>query len=204
MRSGRGPRAGHCCRFIAGAAHCGAPRAQQPTIVLGPFDLILDTYVRDGYVYYRALKDRTPAARRVRQTDRLHRRRQAPEDEQMAFWLNAYNALVLRTVIDGYPAPRRSTEFPAAQHPPDAGRLRAADPSRRRPDADARSDRADDPAEVRRPPAVLRARPRRGRAAAGFAARPLRPTPSRSSWPRSPASASRAPSAFRSTRRRTS
>jgi hypothetical protein len=30
----------------------------------------------------------------------------------MAFWLNAYNALVLKTVIDHYPMSRRSTDYP--------------------------------------------------------------------------------------------
>ena len=33
-------------------------------------------------------------------------------DEQMAFWLNAYNALVLQTVVDHYPLRGRSTEYP--------------------------------------------------------------------------------------------
>ena len=89
-----------------------APRAQQPTIVLGPLDLILETYVRDGYVYYRALK-----AERRRLDSYVNSLANAEvekrtKNEQIAFWLNAYDALVLRTVIDNYPAPRRSTEYP--------------------------------------------------------------------------------------------
>ena len=36
----------------------------------------------------------------------------APRDEQIAFWLNAYNALVLRTVIDHYPIQGRSPDYP--------------------------------------------------------------------------------------------
>ena len=89
-----------------------APAAQQSTIVLGPLDLILDTYVRDGYVYYRALKiERRRIDEYVRQlaVADVDKRTRA---EQMAFWLNAYDALVLQTVIDGYPAPRRSNEYP--------------------------------------------------------------------------------------------
>jgi hypothetical protein len=86
--------------------------AQQPTIVLGPFDLILDTDVRDGYVYYRALKSERRRLdeylRQIASTDVDKQTR----NEQIAFWLNAYNALVLSTVIDNYPAPRRSTEYP--------------------------------------------------------------------------------------------
>ena len=75
-------------------------------------DLILDTYVRDGFVYYRALKiDRAKLDSYVAQLgliapDKLSR------DERLAFWLNAYNALVLRTVADHYPIQARSKEYP--------------------------------------------------------------------------------------------
>src|SRR5258706_11226677 len=89
-----------------------APTAQQSTIVLGPLDLILDTYVRDGYVYYRALRiERRRIDEYVKQLAfaEVDKRTRA---EQMAFWLNAYNALVLRTVIDSYPTPRRSAAYP--------------------------------------------------------------------------------------------
>jgi len=87
--------------------------AQEPGVVLGPLDLILDTYVRDGYVYYRALKlERRRLDEYVRQLG-LSDVDKRTRNEQMAFWLNAYDALVLQTVIDGYPAPRRSNEYPA-------------------------------------------------------------------------------------------
>ena len=75
-------------------------------------DLILDTYVRDGFVYYRALRaERARLDRYVNElatvdVDRLGR------DQQIAFWLNGYNAVVLRTVIDHYPIQRRSAEYP--------------------------------------------------------------------------------------------
>ena len=76
-------------------------------------DLILDTYVRDGFVYYRALKierrqlDSYVAQLATVAPDELSR------DERLAFWLNAYNALVLRTVVDHYPIQVRSREYPA-------------------------------------------------------------------------------------------
>jgi hypothetical protein len=72
-----------------------------------PLDQLLDLYVRDGLVYYRALRaerarlDRyvasldVPAAVYARWT----------REEQLAFWINAYNAFVLRTVLDYYPPP---------------------------------------------------------------------------------------------------
>lgn len=75
-------------------------------------DQLLDLYVRDGQVYYRALKqdrrllDGYVAATATASIDR------APRDEQLAFWLNAYNALVLRSVIDHYPIPQRSRDYP--------------------------------------------------------------------------------------------
>ncbi len=76
------------------------------------FDQLLDLYVRDGMVYYRALKaeraklDGYVASLGPVQIDRLSR------DEQLAFWLNAYDAVVLETVIDHYPIQRRTNDYP--------------------------------------------------------------------------------------------
>jgi hypothetical protein len=80
-----------------------------------PFDQILDLNVRDGLVYYRALKgqrgrlDRYVASLNVASAafDAWER------DRRAAFWLNAYNALVLRTVIDHYPIQGRASAYPA-------------------------------------------------------------------------------------------
>ena len=70
-----------------------------------PLDEILDANVRDGLVYYRALKStrgrldhyvaslNVPAAMYAGWS----------KTQQMAFWLDAYNAFVLETVIDHYP-----------------------------------------------------------------------------------------------------
>jgi hypothetical protein len=85
-----------------------SPSAKQP-----PFEQILDLYVRDGFVYYRALKsDRSKLDGYVSQlaaadTARLSR------EEQMAFWLNAYNAIVLKTVIDHYPIQGHASAYPS-------------------------------------------------------------------------------------------
>jgi hypothetical protein len=80
-----------------------------------PLDHLLDLYVRDGFVYYRALQsERGRLERYVASLD------VAPatverwsRDQQAAFWLNAYNALVLRTVVGHYPIRGRAGEFPA-------------------------------------------------------------------------------------------
>lgn len=75
-------------------------------------DAILDTYVRDGEVYYRALKlERGRLDAFVNQLagaapDKLS------QADQIAFWINAYNALVLKTVIDHYPIQGRSAAYP--------------------------------------------------------------------------------------------
>jgi hypothetical protein len=80
-----------------------------------PLDQILDLNVRDGLVYYRALRsdrgrlDRYIASLNV--APDVHDR-WSPE-QKMAFWVNAYNALVLQTVIDHYPIKGASKSYPA-------------------------------------------------------------------------------------------
>jgi hypothetical protein len=80
-----------------------------------PLDQILDVNVRDGLVYYRALRaergriDRYVASLSVA----------APvyeawsREHKMAFWLNAYDAFVLQTVIDRYPIKGTSRNYPS-------------------------------------------------------------------------------------------
>jgi len=79
----------------------------------GLLDETLDLYVRDGFVYYRALKsDRSRLDRylsAIAGADVAGR----PRDEQIAFWINAYNAIALHTVIDHFPMVQRSKEYPA-------------------------------------------------------------------------------------------
>jgi hypothetical protein len=81
-----------------------------------PFDELLDVYVRDGFVYYNALRlergklDRYVAA--LNGPGALALAKGSPDD-QKALWINAYNALVLRTVIDNFPIRGRAKEYPA-------------------------------------------------------------------------------------------
>jgi len=78
-------------------------------------DKILDTYVRDGYVYYQALqKDRGPLDRYIASLGLPRQNVEAwSKEDQEAFWLNAYDALVLQTIVSAYPIQRRSQDFPA-------------------------------------------------------------------------------------------
>ena len=90
----------------------GATVERQSPVSHARLDAILDIYVRDGRVYYRALqRERGSIDRYVASLDvPLDGRSQA---EQTAFWLNAYNALVLRTVIDRYPIRGSAPPYPA-------------------------------------------------------------------------------------------
>jgi len=94
------------------AVFAAAPRAQAPPH-RAQYDTVLDLFVRDGLVYYRALK-----AERAKLDGFVSSLADVPAnsmsaDEQLAFWLNAYNALVLRTVIDHYPIAQRTSQYPA-------------------------------------------------------------------------------------------
>jgi hypothetical protein len=70
-----------------------------------PFDEILDANVRDGLVYYHALKSTRARLDRYVASLNVPAATYAgwTKPQQMAFWVNAYNAFVLETVIDHYP-----------------------------------------------------------------------------------------------------
>jgi hypothetical protein len=79
------------------------------------FDELLDVYARDGFVYYNALRlERAKLDRYVVSLNTAAASALAggSRDEQKAFWINAYNALVLRTVIDNFPIRGRAKEYP--------------------------------------------------------------------------------------------
>jgi hypothetical protein len=82
-----------------------------------PFDALLDMHVRDGLVYYRALQDdrarlnRYIASLNAASVTEGYAKWSA--DQKKAFWLNAYNALVLQTVVNNYPIKGRASTYPA-------------------------------------------------------------------------------------------
>lgn len=81
-----------------------------------PLDQILDVNVRDGLVYYRALKGERG------RLDRYLASLNVPaatyqgwsKGQQIAFWINAYNAFVLQTVINHYPLRGTIKQIPGA------------------------------------------------------------------------------------------
>jgi uncharacterized protein DUF547 len=94
--------------LLAGVAPAGQDASERRLL-----DEALDLYVRDGLVYYRALKSDRSRLDRFVGAIANETIASAPRDEQLAFWLNAYNAIVLKTVIDQYPIATRSREYPA-------------------------------------------------------------------------------------------
>ena len=107
---------------VAASAGVALSGAQPPTFAPGsdplhrPLDQILDLNVRDGYVYYRALQSSRGSL------DRYIASLNVPaatydnwaNDAKIAFWINAYNAVVLQTVVSRYPIRGTSATFPAS------------------------------------------------------------------------------------------
>jgi hypothetical protein len=100
----------------AGARPAAPSQPSGPTEALHrPLDQILDVNVRDGLVYYRALRgergrlDRYAASLNVAAATY----EDWPREHKMAFWVNAYNAFVLQTVISNYPIKGSSAAYPA-------------------------------------------------------------------------------------------
>jgi hypothetical protein len=99
------------------SALASAPAAQDAPAADGlhrPFDEILDVQVRDGLVYYRALRsERAQLDRYVASLDVRPQTYDAwSREEKIAFWLNAYNAFVLQTVVDRYPIRGKAATYP--------------------------------------------------------------------------------------------
>ena len=95
--------------------HASAEQGAGADALHRAFDQILDLNVRDGLVYYRALRssraglDRYAASLNVPATTYQAWTR----EQQMAFWVNAYNAVGLQTVIDHYPINGSSKAYPS-------------------------------------------------------------------------------------------
>lgn len=108
---------------IAGTAHAqgdaGPPAGRSPRqqAAVGPgrhavFSQLLEDHVRDGVVDYAALKrreaelDRYLASLAATDPGRLSR------DEQLALWINAYNAFTLKLILRHYPGIESIKDIP--------------------------------------------------------------------------------------------
>jgi hypothetical protein len=108
--------AGLICILTAVAPGGGAAQAPDPVPPFHrPYDQLIDINVRDGMVYYRALRsergrlDRYVASLNVPAATYQEWTR----EEKVAFWLNAYNAIVLQTVVNHYPIRGKASGYPA-------------------------------------------------------------------------------------------
>jgi hypothetical protein len=104
--------------LLAGLVIAARPlEGRQPAAGLhAALDRMLDLYVRDGLVYYNAIRSERnrldgylasldgPSARNVDQWER---------NDQIAFWLNAYDAWVLKAVVDHFPIRGRADAYPS-------------------------------------------------------------------------------------------
>jgi len=81
-----------------------------------PFDQILDLQVRDGLVYYRALRSERGKLDRYAASLDVPAKvyEEWPQEQKIAFWLNAYNAFVLQTVLDRYPINGKAAGYPSS------------------------------------------------------------------------------------------
>lgn len=106
-----------CLIILSSSLYVSSAVPTQPSVesLHQPFDQILDLQVRDGLVYYRALRgERGRLDRYVASLDVPAATYDAwSRDQQAAFWINAYNAFVLQTVINNYPIRGKAPAYPA-------------------------------------------------------------------------------------------
>lgn len=100
---------------VVAAGVSSAPMLRAQADPHATLDRILDVYVRDGLVYYAALRtERAGLDRYAASLEQAAWVATAPDADQRAFWINAYNALVLRTVVNAYPIAGKGEGYPAA------------------------------------------------------------------------------------------
>ena len=92
--------------FVAGCST--VPESYSPARPLAPgvfshqsFDQVLHAHVLDGVVDYPAILLDPRFAPYLEALDRVDPNR-LPNDERLAFWINAYNAYAIKGILDGY------------------------------------------------------------------------------------------------------
>ena len=157
-----------CCRGALRRSRAAGPQiglSTRPALFHRPLDQLLDLNVRDGLVYYRALRsERGRLDRYVSSLNvaRGHLRGLVAGREGCVL----DQRLQRHRSADGHQRVSDSgqgRDLSCREHPADPRRVRAAQASRRRPIADARRDREDRAARVQGAAGVSGARARRRR-----------------------------------------
>lgn len=76
--------------------------AQENQDVFAPFEALLDTAVEDGWVDYPAFAESQAFADMMSQLATTTPSRNASKAERLAFYINAYNAVSIQGIVDGY------------------------------------------------------------------------------------------------------
>lgn len=71
------------------------------TDVHAPFDQVLRTHVRDGYVDYPAIRSNPLFQNYLDYLASAQPESFTTREERLAFWINAYNALTIKGILDG-------------------------------------------------------------------------------------------------------
>lgn len=114
FRWGRGTVAAELCLLIMLVAGCSSiPATFHPKQPLPPsavthqlWHQVLEAWVRDGHVNYPAIQRENRLDAYLRQLDRIDPASLPTRDEQLAVWINAYNAFAIQGILEGEsPAP---------------------------------------------------------------------------------------------------
>lgn len=71
-----------------------------------PWNQILQTYVKDGFVNYKALKNNpTDIKTLTNYLDKINKEdiEKYSRNDKLAFWINSYNAFTIKLILDHYP-----------------------------------------------------------------------------------------------------
>ncbi len=111
------------CLWLAGCTEAPPPPTAPFDHQHGLFDQVLQKYVANGLVDYAALQNDQDALDRYLQSladvnpkDYEGWTRQ----QKLAYWINAYNAYTLRTIVDHYPVTRSIFADPLRRYPADS------------------------------------------------------------------------------------
>lgn len=79
------------------------PASHPLTYTFATYDLILKASVKDDLVNYRQIASSTELDRQLAELERVSPSKIVDPKEQLTFWINTYNVLIIKNVADHYP-----------------------------------------------------------------------------------------------------